>query len=893
MKLSKIRTLAIFIIGIFLLSSNTYAQAMPLLSDPIKVRELERTSELLDLTLLQQKAAIEVYDRYLEDFSRVRRGAIKAFEDSIADASETFGFMNFTIPEREMVEDLIRKAQRAIKAIHQSDSLFYEEIFGMLTQKQKIVLGRIQISRELEAYEMFIQFLIGQLNEGAQTRMRKLYNALEIDSNEELDATMEIYDQRYLKEVKHGFDAVVETIKLALDIIDELGIRDQDQQALMMRYMMDETAIEDLKRRGDLLLKPLVNQAYAISQLNWKTWNKLDSLLDEDNARKLQEWYFGKSFRDAVSGGTKVDSYLKAAISLNTISEGQRIDLEELQNSFNTKWSSLTEKYAKILEQSRQVLTIAIMSGDVPSGFEERLATLHTGRQEYIDKTTSRIESILGKELFAQLGENEDMHGYAEEKFYPGDDGVFVMSSTGEGMTEEEIEELHGMTGVAQFGSTDGKELTAEEIAELKNSGKIHVVELQNENGEWVEAKGQSVEIRTFDSSDSVGSVEETLKLEGGTTIPQPIAPTFSKRAATILNLDENGEIIISAVYDEYREQYAIADKAISSKSKMISDDTDLSKALRKRKSNELGEAAAAAVADLDRVFFDDLATITNLERDDANLKMLEDHRDRQRESAPDDPFGWGGGVDTIDLVGLYVMSDLSDELHEGLSDETISAIRNSMQKYHDNVAVQHYAFVEAKLAANHMQDVMWLMDDSQSDGNVAETMQRRWADTFTAVRNTKRSLMLANQEVMDTLLKAIPESDFWKVRMEFVKKAYPDVFTKSTDVTMMLAAAVAIQSLSLEQEKQMETLASWYRNEYWNLCEAMIENHKSNASATSGEKMVTKEDMYRQLKLETLRFDRNELNDRVRMRLRMTLNEDQIKNVPGLRPTVTARVGN
>jgi len=56
---------------------------------------------------------------------------------------------------------------------------------------------------------------------------------------------------------------------------------------------------------------------------------------------------------------------------------------------------------------------------------------------------------------------------------------------------------------------------------------------------------------------------------------------------------------------------------------------------------------------------------------------------------------------------------------------------------------------------------------------------------------------------------------------------------------------------------------------------------------------MVTKEDMYRQLKLETLRFDRNELNDRVRMRLRMTLNEDQIKNVPGLRPTVTARVGN
>jgi hypothetical protein len=52
---------------------------------------------------------------------------------------------------------------------------------------------------------------------------------------------------------------------------------------------------------------------------------------------------------------------------------------------------------------------------------------------------------------------------------------------------------------------------------------------------------------------------------------------------------------------------------------------------------------------------------------------------------------------------------------------------------------------------------------------------------------------------------------------------------------------------------------------------------------------MMSKEDVHRRVQLETLRFERKELNDRIRMRLRMVLSKDQIKEVPGLRPSVTA----
>ena len=74
------------------------AQSMPLLTDPIKVREVELMSNRLEMTTAQQEALLGLYDAYLDDFALVRLGEIKDFEDDIADAAETFGFMNFQIP---------------------------------------------------------------------------------------------------------------------------------------------------------------------------------------------------------------------------------------------------------------------------------------------------------------------------------------------------------------------------------------------------------------------------------------------------------------------------------------------------------------------------------------------------------------------------------------------------------------------------------------------------------------------------------------------------------------------------------------------------------------------------------------------------------------------------
>ena len=870
----------VLIASLLLFAQETNAQAIPLLTDPIKVRELEHMSNKLGMTSAQREAILEVYDRYLVDFARVRVGEIADFENGIADAAETFGFMQFNIPERQLVEGLIKQARRAMSAIHRSDTQFFDELAAMLTEKQLIILNRERIARELEAYNIFTTELMGQLNRGARTDMRKIFAQLDVDSSIESDELLDQYDTRYLKQVKHSFNAIIEAVGLVLDQIDELGLRDMDQQAMMMQFMMDETALDDLKVRGDLLLMPLVKQAYDLSQLNWSTWRKLDAILDQENARNLQGYYFKRSFSDAVRGGNRIEGYIDRALTLKEIEDWKKVELIDLRDTFRSKWKNRTSAHASLLEKSRQNQTIATMSREVGTEFDEKLTKLKDGRRDYIESTESKINGILGKEVVAKLKDTK--------KTKPME--LFVGNSVA-------VSNGDSSAGVHVAVSTSGGELSQEEFEAMVESGEIQVSSSSSDGGTFIASGSTEFGSTEFGSTELSGEEfsgtpekSESTKLYGGATIPKPITPSFPERAAIVLGLDESGAMIISAVYDEYREKYSVATKEISTGSKVISEDKELSNAKRVRAIRDASDVAAETVATLDQSFFDDLAAITSLERDETNLKMLEHHRARQRTAAPEDPFGWRGGEgDTIDLVGLYVMSDVSDELQEGLSQESIQEIRSAMQGYHSKVEDAHDAFVEATYAMSHMQDAMFIMEENNREGSGAQAIQKRWQDSFTSVRDARRSLLLINQTVMDSLLAKVPEADFWKIRMEFVSKAYPDVFKKGSDLTTLLTAANAIAALETSQASKLASITDAYRSEYWALCESMISNHKSNATAKSGDGMMTKEDIHRQLRLETLRFERKELNDRLRMRLRMVLKEEQIKDVPGLRPSVAA----
>ena len=125
-----------------------------------------------------------------------------------------------------------------------------------------------------------------------------------------------------------------------------------------------------------------------------------------------------------------------------------------------------------------------------------------------------------------------------------------------------------------------------------------------------MEFGGTDLEVRSVKSGEAVSVEINTVdegKLLGGVEIPKPIAPSFSKRASTILDLQESGNAIIEAVYDEYREDYDKAFNSIEAAGESIQDDSSLSGGSRLKKVRDASREAAESVAALDTEFFGDV----------------------------------------------------------------------------------------------------------------------------------------------------------------------------------------------------------------------------------------------------------------------------------------------
>ena len=173
-------------------------------------------------------------------------------------------------------------------------------------------------------------------------------------------------------------------------------------------------------------------------------------------------------------------------------------------------------------------------------------------------------------------------------------------------------------------------------------------------------------------------------------------------------------------------------------------------------------------------------------------------------------------------------------------------------------------------------------------DNNIQSYSEYRvkWREAYNDFKNAKRDIQLANKTVMDSILKQVSTDDFWTVRLEFVKKAYPEVFNDKNDATSLIQSASGIDTLDTVQRSNLDEIATTYRFEYWELCEKMIQNRQDAITETDDNPELTKQEQGREASLNAIRYERSELNDLAKMRLRLILTDSQIENVPGLDKT-------
>jgi len=799
-----------------------FAQAMPMFNDPLKIREIERYTERLDLTSPQKDGVLQAYDQYVVAYAQVRNTEIQKFEDFVTAFVERFGMMQFKIPEREEMHELIAKGKRAMKSIERVDNTFFDSILGMLTEQQQRELKRIRNERQLAAYRIIVLEMLNEFNKSSSPNITKLVRQVVKDESPETKASLELYEQKMVRHAEHSLDSIIKVIDHALDMVDEMGLRGMEREEMFMIFM-DEEQVANLEAKGNILLEPLQKKAFEISELNWKTWKLIDSQIAEEDRRPLAMDYFRYGFREPIKGYTRIDKRFIKALSMDQLNEGQKAELLSLKKEYEARSLSLATKYAKLMVQAWEKRTIEQQKNRT-TAFDERITHADKDRQKLVETTKSRLDGIIGSYLVAKL----------------------------DGKKTNELKTTDGLIKV------------------VKDDGSVYYYD------DPAAKKTKKVDA-------ALKPIQVTLA--GGVYIPKPMGNTFAKDIALQLGLGADGDDIVNALFTDYREKYNAYYENIKSECTAFDENKSLGLGARLKKKQALTDDASEKVAELEVAFFDDLAVVTGFDRDDPLVKMLEQFRMRKRISGTGSRYGWGRTPDRVlDLVDVFVI----DGQPLVLSETGSAILQNVMLDYHEEADAQFQEIVQTEYDMNHISDAMMLASELSITPMKTTDMQKKWSDAFTAIRAAKQNLIRSNQELVDSLLADIPQADYWAVRTHFVKVAYPHIFKDKGEVTTILEAANAISSLDSAQQGELARMQEQYRHQYWNLCESMIAMNEAAAVQQGDGRFVTQGGIKNKIDEEKLRFKRSELNDRIRMRLRMVLHEDQIKHVPGLRPTVT-----
>lgn len=795
-----------------------HAQAMPALPDPMRVREIERTAELLELTPPQREALLSGYDRYLERYARVRERDVAPFVDAVTALADRIGIMEFDIPDRDEIDRMIALGLKAMDRIGGADGSFFDDLSGMLDEQQQRMLARLRLTRQLDAYRLIALPMVGELNPGLKPHLSELVIAQGIEQTPEVMAMLESYEKRYLRGARDIFDGVQEALYVVLDIIDELGIRDMEQQEMFMIFA-DPERIEDLKRRADDLSRPLQEAAYVLSQLNWRTWKSLDGMLGEDDAKDLAWKFLGRGYRRSVRGYRDLDLKFDVIIGLASIDEDQRTLIEQAHASFSQKAMRNATRYAEYLEKSREYRSINQFEGDESGEWDEQIEQAEEARERLVDSTKQQLESLMTEAMTAELDE-----------------------------AKESKQQAKATQAIVIGGSTSGG-----------------AVDVTIESGDLVPAAGK-------------------VKISG------PIPAGHTRHMATILNLAEGDAAVLDTLYDDYRVSWdAVRDEAAATWEGH--EEGELSNAAAARALRELEQEAKEQVAALDAVFFEDLSNALGLDAEHPDLHMLTRHRARIRSNSNDnDPWGMSRSGQTIDLVAIYLL-----EKPLSLSAEGTHTLREALRGYHELMDAPAAELASAADQLERLQTATFLMEEASVDrdsGAVMSAVRDRWTKAIRAMRDAAATAARVNQDAVDALLSALPQEDYWPVRKRFVKRAYPRIFDEDKDLSTMLSAANEIPKLDSAQRGLLDRLGSDYQSSYWEICERMIDLRSSESQAAPANGFFSQADAKRELEIERLRFQQSELNDRLQMRLRMVLTEDQVKAIPGLRPSVLNRKG-
>ena len=827
--------------------------------EPLDWRSFQELMEPLNLSP-EQAAALEApHEEYLVSMMAIRDGAIAEFMENV---SVKFARSNNSSEE---ISERVSEYRRIAKRMAAVEGSFLDGLGPVLSQDQ---VQRISIAKDwrerqriLESPWPWPQWAPSTKQLAVELRPLVQWDILDETSRAAVEVALASNEERRTRLARQLFDQRLKGYVKEVEIEAELGPIhfpfNEEGKKEISPEAVQAWEDENLRRHHEAYDTAL-KSASRIRTAYHDGVASIVSLLPDRAGRDFQwiAWRRGYGIKDTFQVRRMVARWIER---MNR-KDGDTAPFEELLSGHDSRTAPHARKLMELADGE---------AGNQGGSF-------FFFKEETKDSPRSQVESKLQDE---QVRTAREFHSLL------GDDAPEDLRRV---IAHYDGEDLDGNTGGDRFGEA-GKQTSVSIVI----TGDASDMEELEEDGASVMFFGST------DVGGSTGAGGPGAGLDFLASAPDAMERGDIELLAADLQMGEEGLDIVDVLFETYQKETAALLRQFEQKrmdhamSMAPSKEGDPRKDMDRfvsmnRDMQALQQDAVEKMRTLDEQFFDDLVLAVENSDDQVVLRWHRLARQRTYAAAPTDPMSTAMAM----MGGVGNNGWKIDLMHEigkiNLPHEHRRAALIAMGDWHERAT--DVAAALADLQREESESMTTMISSSKDpqdiDMEVAMESMKKMQDISTR-RNALRDEQLQRNEVsLRAICDVLPPEMEAQMNLAWDEASYPAVYIDPRGVGDKLLAAMELDGLDETVRADLLLLQQGYSEQYKEQCLGLVDIFESMPPPPGmGSFNLTKmEDRDKAMnQAERIRFERDDLSDKTRDRLRAMLSEEQIEMIGGL----------
>ncbi|MHC4809417.1 MAG: hypothetical protein ACYTEV_03525 [Planctomycetota bacterium] len=793
----------------------------------ITAQEINAYAQRLGLTPTQRVALDPIHDAYKAEFDQLRARLIEPFMARQRELN-----MGGPAVTREAVEEMLEEQTRINGRVAQLDNRFFDQMAPLLSGPQQAMLPRVRLARErvrLQANQMMMAF------GGAPADVSGMFARAGIRLTPEqlvrVDELLIPYEQRLTRRLGEFSELTSGMMLKMVNMMDEAGLLGMTQEEMMSDPERMQAVMETVQQAFAEIGRESSEKASEIRELNLTTYRRLLEVLPPRAGVALRGiflpeaapfFWFGES--DGGPSGVWIEAMDVADL---TAEQRATIDAELL-----AAYTGENQLQNTVLEEQ-----IKVMSGATPMDMDMEAITAIQERAGEVGSTLLKRREEANTRVAALLGED-----WRTRRTESSDEGSAVAGMPG---------------GVGGFAGIRG--MVVSEAGMDASAG---------------------------DADDAAANFDGML--------PDRIGGRTIRDMARRIGISPENMTILEALHQDYREAFAGLPSLETVRSRWASrwsgaGDEEDSADDRIRALNAARRTAFAEIAALEETFFDDLAATFGATPEQVQAIDLERlGRRLTRLRGPIEQRNWNarsgsaaGAVDLFTLIGSMPFLPAPDRV----------ALAEPMRDYLNAAIPVAERLMEAALEMQEA-EARWQQEmenaaevSSAVDAvEISQRYQRLMGAAAERLSSIRGELAAANESAVTAMAAAMSPEGRQLLEAVWRESAFPAVYLDPLSVVNHFERALALEDLSSDVRRDLESVFAGYRGEWERLSAEMAEALRGRRMDMMNWQEVDWVEMQAfGQRMSALATERADGSIRAANQLRVLLDEGQLARIGGL----------